>query len=373
MTIALRPHWRNHCTPFDMKVPADPIPAPGINWQEAFDQELFVVHEDAEDCLNADQTWGPYGPDGTYKPGGSGIRFAYGAEDPDALVVADRAIRNRALKYNLAHWCREAGYAWYLSDMTRELKAPRRVAALADFQRSTWALPDAYDGPGNNPRTVAFMELLASQTPGRALDAVRIDEPRAIGWLQWGEAMALKVSPQREHTFAQRLVDLTLAAVIPETGQIVRGPHSGIDQGDIFYVFQSTIWWMGTLALCMRLGRPIPPAVFTYAEKVHALPVVDYYGSPTMPAFVRSEGGQLIPGTGPEQQGDPSIGWYEELCAVLYKLTGDTKYVSWSCKFGVGATLTAAATLDQKRAALAAITNLQARKQTVLLRGVLTA
>jgi hypothetical protein len=368
MTIALRNHWRTRCTPFDMHVPADPNPAPGVDWQACFDNELFAVHEDPEDCLNADQTWGPYGPDGTYRPGGSGIRFAYGAEDPDALVVANRAIANRALKYTLSHWPREAGYAWYLSDMTRDLKAPRRVVGLADFQKSTWALPDAYDGPGYNPRTVAFMTKMAQQSAGLALDATRIDEPRAVGWLQWGEAMALKVSPSRDAQFARDLLAVADVAANPLTGQIVRGPHPGIDQGDIFYVFQSTIWAMGALALAHRLGLGVPQWVVTYAAKVAALPVVDYYGTPTMPAFVRTEGDALVPATGAQQQGDPSIGWIEELYAVLYRLTGDTQYLVWSCKFGV-----AASSIQEKRDKLAKLTGIQALRQTTLIRGVLLA
>src|SRR5690242_18597066 len=120
MTIAIRPNWHQHATPFDMRVLVEPNPAPGINWSYAFEHGMAAVHEDVEDALQVDGTWGMPGPDGTYKAGGSGLSFAYGADDIDALVVADQAIRNRPLRYNLAHWCREGRYPWTLSDATRD-------------------------------------------------------------------------------------------------------------------------------------------------------------------------------------------------------------------------------------------------------------
>jgi len=362
-TPSLIPDWRTRSTPFDMKVPTDPNPAPGVDWEAAYAAHQHAIHEDSEDCLNADQSWGPASTDA---PGGSGIRFAYGANDLDAMIVADRAIQNRAKRYNLAHWCREAGYAWYISDRVRDARAQRRVLELADFQKQTWSVDDTYDGPGYNPLTVPFMLALANKNPGQCLDETRIYEPRGIGWLQWGEAMALKVHGARDQQFARDLLDVAKIAANPLTGQIVKGPHSGINETDIFYVFHTSTWAMGALALAHRIGEPIPQWVLTYAEKLHGLPVFDYYGGATMPAFVRSEGSNLVAGTGPEQQGDPSIGWYEELCAVLFHLTGERKWLGYSCKFGVSAT-----NIPEKMTKLSALTSLQALRQTVLLRGQL--
>lgn len=351
MTTALRPNWRTHSTPFDMPMPDD---GKGTPLHGAYPQ----VHEDLQDCINED---GTHGPPNVGEGGGSGIVYGYSVADIDNVVRLEAATHARTDWYNWEHWIRQIRYAIALSDMSRSLPAQRRVLEYANHARAEFDGDGYfYDGPGWTPSTFSQWLHQAQLHPHTALPGNGIPggsaNLRVIGWLLYGEAAALKVHPARSPAFAKKGLDMLALAAVPQTGQLLRDANTGggqLDQTDVQHTDHWAMCAMGAMACCKRLALPVPTWVTNGMLSLIDQPKPIYGGYPSMWCFQRTVNGVLVPATGPGQQPAPAHGWWSNLCAVQFWMTGNPIWRERAPLFGP------TKNLDE-----------QSRKQTMLARGL---
>ncbi len=328
-------------------MPTD-LPPTLTDFRKAWDDGVLAYHEDFLDRLNADHTWGSDNPGET---GGSGIVFGYSTSDADAVWAWMHAMDNTTAKPDDEHRIRLLRPYMAGAAMFRDPYPLRRIVALANEAKTRWWLDGQY-----NCNVPYFLEQvqLGKPMPGNM--------GRAFGWICWGEAMALKVQPGRSRAFGETCLHLCETAANLWTGQIVQDSDSSITETDVTYTQHWIISMIGATALAYRLGWDVPTWVLTGARCIHEQPAIDYHGQPHPPKFVRTEGQQLVPA------GTATVtSFYEELCAVLYKMTHDHVWLERSCKFGF-----AASSVDGKAEKLAALTDAQGLRGTVMLRGILT-
>lgn len=325
MTYTLRPNWRAAYGPLDMPMPNDGVGNPLVM------PPFPAVHEDMEDCINAD---GTHGPVSTYSPGGSGICFGYSVQDPANVLLLESATNKRPEWYNFEHWVRQFRYAIARTEMVRDTIGPRRVLQYANYAHSVYdERGPVYFGPGWIPNNIHQFHEQAILTPHVGCGA----NLRELGWVAYCEAMALKLDKNRPTDWADMFLDTCNLAAFPGTGQIGSSPNSGGEATtpvNVQYTFHWGILVHGALALCHRLKRSVPYWVLEGMQATMALPAMPYAGVPSMPSFTYSEGGVLKAATGPGQHGDPAFGWWSSNCAALYKITGDAVWLDRALLYG---------------------------------------
>jgi len=319
--------WRSNTTPLDLPVPKDPPPTL-IDWSAIPAGHGTVEHEDSEDRLNPDDTWGP---DDVGAVGGSGISFTYSSSDLDAVRVAEAAVFRRRSWYDWSHWVRQIRYSMAGYDMTHDALYARRLIVYADRARASWSEhgPISY-GAGWTPQNLAQYHDMA--TKGIQQNG---SFGREVGWVAWGEAMALKVNPRRDTTWLRMFKETCDLAANPKTGQIVHDTHAGVDGDDLEYTFHASIRNIAYLAACYRLKLRPRKWLFNWYEAVHGQTPIPYpEGSdcPSPPAFMHTVGGVLVPATGPAAEGDPAHGWWSSFCVAMQKVAG--KGIEGATKFG---------------------------------------
>ena len=354
MTYTLRPNWRDAFGPLDLKMPVDPSPTM-TDFDQALATHQRAVHEDSEDVLNQDGTWGPPDPG---VQGGSGIAFGYSSSDLSAVVVAEDATYRRPRRYDFAHWCRQTRYAIAAWEMTHSEKFARRIVYYDTL--ATGALtsdPETIhlDDPGWIPPTLAQYHAMAQANPGLGLPW----QCRSIGHVAYGRAMRHKVDRRLTTAWADMLLETCALAARSGTGQQGNWQQGAFkfEESGIAYTFHEMILAHGVLALCHRLHRSVPYWIFDLMNAVESLPRVDYYGLPSPVSFWSTESGLACASTGwtPEpQHGDPAFAWWSTNCIALYKITGD---IAWKNRAGlIGPTTN---------------TDEQSRKFTMLMRGAI--
>lgn len=330
-------NWRNTFGPLDMPMPNDgeghPISADGI-------------HEDTEDKLNPDGTWGPPQP---YAPGGSGIVMGYSVNDVSNVIIAEEAVHKRPVKYDWEHWIRQIRYAIAAWEMTRQPKYARRINEYWRMAKSSWSEtgPVSWD-PSWVPQNIHQYHEMAKANPHTGVWM----NLRAAGWIAYSCAMSMKVCPTGP-AWANMFLDTCELAAMPGTGQVVSADRYFHPELPIQYTFHWGILVHGTLALCHRLNRPIPQWIFDGMEAMYKLTPVDYGGHPSIPSYLYTSGGEFHVANIPEQHGDPAHGWWSTNCATLYWLTGDPIWLTKATKFGP------TVSVDE-----------QSRKETMLMRGI---
>jgi hypothetical protein len=308
MTLPIKANWRQHFGPGGLKMPNDghiPTMVLAAPWP--------VQHEDTYDSMNADGTAGPADVGGV---GGSGICFGYANDDIANVVMLDDGTYARHDWYNWEHWIRQIRYTIARSEMTRDLQAWRRIIQYANHAKDYWDMNQVYDGPGWVPDNVNQYLYLALKLPhtGSPVNC------RALGWVIYGEAMAHKIHPSRDRTFLLKCLQFLDTAAMHGSGQIGAGPNTGgdpLDQTDVQYAFHTGILIHGVLCACKQLGRDIPQWVLDSMNGLDALPLMPYYGAPSMAAFSYTVNGELVAATGPGQHGDPAFAHWSSNCVLL--------------------------------------------------------
>lgn len=316
--------WRKSYGPLDLPMPTDPPPTL-IDWSSIKQPHGTIEHEDSEDRLNPDDTWGP--PD-VGAVGGSGISFGYSSSDLDAVMVAEAACFHRPQWYDFGHWCRQIRYSIAAWEMTHEPRYFRHITAYGVYARSFWSEhgPVSY-GQGWTPQNLAqYHDMATKGIPQNGSFG------REVGWVAWGEAMALKVNPRRDTTWLRMFKETCDLAANPKTGQIVHDTHAGVDGDDLEYTFHASIRNIAYLAACYRLKLRPRKWLFNWYEAVHGQTPIDYGGNPAPPAFMHTVGGALVPATGPAAEGDPAHGWWSSFCVAMQKVAG--KGIEGATKFG---------------------------------------
>jgi hypothetical protein len=305
--------------PLDLRMPDDGIGKPiGPDG----------IHEDNEDRLNADGTWGVADVGSV---GGSGICFGYTVADLRNVMVAEDAVFKRHAYYNWEHWIRQIRYSVAAWEMTHATRFAARIASYADLARAAWTGPVVLGDPSNVPQNIDQALAMAGAAPHSGLPEWM---GRACGWVAYGEAMNLKTHRDAPARFARKILAACALAAKHGTGQVVVTQKDGIDQTDVVNVYMQQILVHGVLALCYQLHQDVPGWVFDWMLSVYEQDPVDYYGYPSPPAFVRSRGLRLIPATGPFQGGDSACGWWSSCCVPMHKLTGDRMWLDIAPKFG---------------------------------------
>jgi len=312
--------------PLELQMPADPAPAPDVNWRAAEAWHLHAVHEDSEDALNLETGWAApgvntWGPRDVGSVSGTGIALGYSCDDLAAVRVAEQAVWNRPQWYNLEHWLRQIRYAVAAWDMTHEAKFARRLIAydlFATGQVSDDPATIHLDDPSWDPFTLAQFHAKAARAPHVGLGYPF--NARAVGEVAYGRAMRHAVDRSCERWWGLLLLRTCELAAIPGTGQVSADGANGAHQIPVVYLFHQGLLVHGVLALCYRLGAPVPRWVLEWMDAVEALPRVSYYGVPSPLKFCYSVDGVLVPEVSEIQGGDPGFAYWSSNCVALAKL-----------------------------------------------------
>lgn len=329
--VTLRPHW-NVQGPLDLVLPIDPDPCPGFDWEAAYFMGQAKEHQDSQDRLNADRTWGTDNP---AAPGGTGIAFAYSQPDLPAVRVACKGWKNNPYKPDVEHSMRDGIYYMAGFEMTHEVYFARGVRDVAErcttFPWFSLHGDVVLDSPASRPQNLDCL-LARAQGPDRNT-GLRFINLRAFGnALYWKAALhkCARVLGAPEPTeWMSKALDIMEFAAVPTTGQISSNPGDAqhpLDQPNCEYTFHWSFAAMGALACSRRLHLPPPSWIEPHLDQLAALPPMDYYGGQSIPAFTYSDGGVLKVATGSGQQGDPNFGWLGTVNAVMYRETGKQKF-----------------------------------------------
>ncbi len=374
------PAWRESFGAWNMPMPHGKPLVPVQDWFSIYLLDnKEVAREDWEDRYRIGHFWGP---DGVGNQGGSMLRYGHERDAVDEVVVADHCLWNR---YNAGngfdgeHHLRQIGDAItafeFFGDRTSRLHL-LKYAADKGFEMgptNSKGEPNPTHGGAdwtpNNINQLLTMAHVSQHTGFPGTDSLQSPPNlREWGHVLLGEAMALKADPLRSQRFARMALQAFELAAVPFTGQIVYDWNTGgepIDQKS-----QYTMHWsmlaLGVVGCCVRMGEPIPQWIFDGVKEYYLSPIVDYAGGLSRYAFMYSEDGMYVPATGPGQQPDPACGWMEELLAVLYWQTRDRTFLQYTLTYGMAAT-----SLSGKKALLNNLTDPQALRSTILLRGVL--
>jgi len=305
VSLNLRPDFRTAQGPGDFNAPVDPPPTL-TDFRAALAAHQVAFHEDEEDRLNADGTWGgdPWGY------GGSGIAFGYSSSDIDAVLVAEQGCWARPVKYDYSHWIRQIRYSIAAWDMTHDPKFARRLVAYDNMACGQFTDDPAtihLDDPGWIPFTLAQYHAMAQQRPGTGLPA---DYLRAMAWIGYGKAMRLKIDRKALHSWAEMYLETCALAAHVGTGQMAAGYTS---------TFHEALLVHAVLCLCHRLKMPTPQHVYDMMGTIRALPQMDYYGALSPVRFWKTAEGAAVVGAPPgqQQQGDPAFGYWSTNCVAM--------------------------------------------------------
>lgn len=340
----LRPNWPVAFGPGDMPMPNDGPGVPLGHWGE---------HEDSEDCLNRDGTWGPLA---VGSPGGSGIVMGYSVSDLDIVLKAEAGCAKRRYFYDWEHWIRQIRYSIAAWEMTHDPKFARRIVSYDTL--ATGAYTDDpgtihLDDPGWVPSTLAQYHAMAQQKPHTGLPW----NCRAVGWIAYGRLMRHKCDRSVTRNWINMLLETCELAAMPGTGQQGWFNSPGDPLHGFTYTFHEAILVHAVLCACRRLKLAVPSWVLAWMHAVESAPTIEYpvgSGCASPLSYWKTSGGILTPYVGPLQHGDPAHGWWGTNCAVLEKLVS-----GWAAKAG--------------RYGPTEATDEQSRKETMLMRGLAAA
>lgn len=317
MSHPILANWRHDVGPLRLRMPVDPTPNPTVNWQAVYDAGGYHEDEDWLDRLD-NRVWGTANPAET---GGSGICFGHSTENLAAILVAIECFPASVKpdKEHLIRWLRKL-IAWW--EMTKDPAAARAIVAFVSDYIGSW----------NYSPTEPWIDRYTAQVQASPHVGTGMNG-REGGWLSWGRGMQHKVA-RTSSVWSHKMLDLCALAAMPSTGQVLADARAGIDQPKVVYCFHQGILLMGNLALCKMLSLAVPQWCLDWMAAVSLLPQVDYYGHPSMPAFLYTDAsGALRVATGSGQQPDPSFGWYQS-CAVALESMGHAEFMPYATKWG---------------------------------------
>lgn len=326
--MTILPNWRSTATPFNIPLPNDPPPKPGVNWQAAYDSGATQEHFDWMDSLR-NRKWYTDNPG---EAGGSMIQFGYACEDLDAVQVAIKAFGN-SVEPDDEHLIRYLVYFMGLYDMTGNARP-----LVTFMSRRLWPLSVLDD---------MMRQVQAAPNTGLMVN------PRAFGWQMYGRAAQMKAA-RTSSTWAQKALDLLELAAMP-SGQPTIDTRLGINETSLFYAFQTSILAIGAASCAYRLGEVIPEWIIRYALNLYEMPTMTAAGWPTMPSFIYTKGSRFKVCTGPGQQPCPGGAYWSALCVVLDKMDPNGRWIDKAYRFGCGTSQNDA----------------QERRDSMLLRGAL--
>lgn len=326
-----RENWRAAWGPLELRMPVDPVPQPGVDWQAAYDNGETRPHFDWLDSLRNKKWY----TDNPAEAGGSMVQYGYSAEDPDAEIIAIKAIAN-SIKPDNEHGIREMIYPFDMWEKTHAPVHARQINSIVTRRIAGWL----WNG-------VPQLDHWASVVAAAPHVGINVNG-REFGWLLFGKAMVHKVT-RTSRVWSLQALDVCERAAMPGTGQVIVDTHTGIDQTGIFYCFHHTKLAMGALALAYRVGRPAPKWVLDYALSLNEQPGIMMAGWPSPPSFLYSKGIRMKACTGAEQHPDPAWGDWSSLCVALAKVTGDHEWINRAYRFGCGVSANSG---DERRSSL---------------------
>ena len=329
MSPTILPEWRFEYGPGSMPMPHDPPPTLA-DFRRAANAHAHCQHEDSQDVLNPDGTWGPPDPG---VQGGTGVAMGYACDDFDAVDVAVTAVRKRAQWHDGEHWIRQIRYPIAAWEMTHESRFADQIVDYGDYACAAFPVDGPItDDPADVKQNLAQYLHYAEKNPHTGLGYQF--NGRKVGWIAYGRLMQMKVARTSPLWITEFLRLLELAA-IPGTGQIITDSKLGVDQTNVQYGFHAGILLHAALCAYKMLGRRPKPWVYNWMNAMEDMPPMDNYGVPSPPSFTyTSPRGRLMPATGPEQKGDPGCAYWSHNCALLYTITNDSFYLERSSIFG---------------------------------------
>lgn len=321
--------------PLELPMPADPDPCPGIDWNARYMEGVYTEHQDSQDRLNADRTYGTGNP---AEGGPSGMEFTYSQPDIAAVRVLCHALNNTVPGPDVEHQMRKLRLFMAGFDMTHEPFFARGVKQCADYCLQQFPLlgPVSLD-PSNFAQNLQSLGAWVNANPGCGIPYVI---PRAFGSALYCYAAYHKVAralgvPVDPNWMTQALAILDRAA-FPTTGQLFTGPDPAHQlDGPGEYTFHWSFVALGAMACTKRLHRPPPTWIAPHLNALVTMPSMDYYSQPSLPGFTttNSQGG-LIPCTGIGQQPDPNFGWWSTVCLAYAQESGDPAFKKMATLWG---------------------------------------
>lgn len=336
-TLTVLPEWTTSRKfgPLEAVMPLDPDPTPGVDWGSLYFMGVAHAHQDSQDRLNADRTWGTGNP---AEYGGSGIGFGYSTDDIGCILVATKALQNTIPGPDQAHGSRRLLYPLAGFSMTHDVYYARRVQQAAAYQEQWFPMtgPVILDDQGWFPTNLDNLLAYAAAYPHQGLKHISL---RPLGWTLYAKAAehlcARTLGSAVSTAYMEKALHiLDLAAMLP-TGQMLSdfdGAHPTDQPGEI--LFHWGILAVGALACCKRLHKPVPAWVPLHLDALDTLPQVPYYSGTSFPTCVYTDGAALKASTGLGQGGDPAWAYYSSVCAAAYYVSGDPHYKQRANRWG---------------------------------------
>jgi hypothetical protein len=370
------PKWEQVWGPLGMRMPIDDFPDHGPELEVAFETGATCTNEDQEDAVHGHE----YGPPDTGAVAGSKIRFGHSYQNLLAVKVLARAAANRAFHafdrrtgepitveyygavtpvvdelsnelpeyvpvvagltyerkpFNPEHRVRQALHDQTWWSMTRSALARRRIICQGEMDR----LLISERGPTNftpdwRPRNVHQLLEMALQNPHQGLPG---EAGRGMGWLGWNYAWRILVDPHGP--WSRAFVTTYLACF--ETGASLshgfvqrdsRVMPDGHTEENVAQTFEVTMLSHAVLGLARLSGAGMPHWPMRVADTIYRQQALAYSGYPSPPHVLQwRDDGTMQPAPGTDA--DPAFGFFDELCAALYRTTGRSDYLQMSCKF----------------------------------------
>lgn len=332
MTIP-RPNWHLATGPLDLRVPLDPDPCPGVDWQALYQANQSHTHQDSQDGQFSQPSGIPvWLTDNPSQTGPSGSAFAYSQPDLPAVRVACKGLKNNPHPPDVGHSNRDLIYYNAGFDMTHEVSFARGVQRVA--QRCTtwpWFVETGpLSEPGNKQLNLDSLMAMAQARPHQGIDI----DLRCFGNAMYAKASEHKCArilgaPVSTSWMVKALSILELAAV-PGTGQVGASPGDAahpLDQPNTEYTFHWAFTAIGAMACAFRCHLPIPTWIVPHLDALDLLPAMQYlpWGGTSLPSFTYSDGGVLRVCTGAGQNGDPNFGWWSSVCVCVARMIPDQR------------------------------------------------
>jgi hypothetical protein len=188
--------------------------------------------------------------------------------------------------------------------------------------------------PDWRPRNVHQLLEMALQHPHQGLPG---EAGRGMGWLGWSYAWRILVDPHGpwSRAFATTFLACFELGASLSHGLVQRDSRimpDGHTEDDVAQCFEVAILGHACLGLARVAGLGMPQWIQRAANTIWMMPALYYSGYPSPPHVLKwNPDGTVRPALGTDA--DPAFGFFDELCAALYRCTGRQDYLQMAFKF----------------------------------------